>query len=334
MKPKKNSLIIIGNGFDLAHKLETSYQHFIDHFWKDVITERIGYKNRYPEKANYSSFLQIKNQLNSPNRNWSEEIKNISDNSFLQKLSDKRDLLPNWVNIENEYYQALILCKDNKQIIKLNNEFSFIQNELEKYLTKQAKKEIEPVKKVKSHLDTIFSSLMERMEPSRVMFLNFNYTKTEEIYLNNYYKTYQNKVECIHIHGELNNPQNPIIFGYGDELDDNYHDIETKNDNTYLENIKSMKYFQTRNYQKLLLFIERNIPFEIFIMGHSCGNSDRTLLNTLFQHKNCESIKVFYHQKDKSDDFTDKIMNISRNFEDKKQMRKIVEPKIDCLPMS
>jgi hypothetical protein len=31
-----NRLIIIGNGFDLAHGLTTSYKHFIDDYWKGV----------------------------------------------------------------------------------------------------------------------------------------------------------------------------------------------------------------------------------------------------------------------------------------------------------
>ena len=32
-------------------------------------------------------------------------------------------------------------------------------------------------------------------------------------------------------------------------------------------------------------------------MGHSCGTSDRTMLNTLFEHRNCVSIKPFYYEK-------------------------------------
>ncbi|RPD96775.1 hypothetical protein EGM88_10340 [Aureibaculum marinum] len=31
-----NKLIIIGNGFDLAHGLPTSYKHFLNHFWKNL----------------------------------------------------------------------------------------------------------------------------------------------------------------------------------------------------------------------------------------------------------------------------------------------------------
>ena len=42
--------------------------------------------------------------------------------------------------------------------------------------------------------------------------------------------------EIINIHGELGSRQNPIIFGYGDELDDDYKRIEKLQDNDFLEN--------------------------------------------------------------------------------------------------
>jgi hypothetical protein len=69
-------------------------------------------------------------------------------------------------------------------------------------------------------------------------------------------------------------------------------------------------------------------------MGHSCGNSDRTLLNTLFEHKNCVSIKPFYYKKeDGTDNYTEIVQNISRNFVDKKALRDRVVNKIFCQPL-
>ncbi|MGQ2984433.1 AbiH family protein [Flavobacterium sp.] len=32
-----NRLVIIGNGFDLAHGLPTGYGHFIDSYWSGII---------------------------------------------------------------------------------------------------------------------------------------------------------------------------------------------------------------------------------------------------------------------------------------------------------
>lgn len=164
--------------------------------------------------------------------------------------------------------------------------------------------------------------------PNRTLILNFNYTKTaENLYIN------EKNFEVINIHGELNNPQNPIIFGYGDELDDDYKKIEKLQDNNFLENIKSIHYHKTRNYKNLLSFIESGL-YQVFVMGHSCGNSDRTLLNTLFENENCASVKVFYRQfEDGSDDHNNLIKNISRNFNDKSRMRDVVVNWEECSPL-
>lgn len=167
----------------------------------------------------------------------------------------------------------------------------------------------------------------EYAKPKETLLLNFNYTNTTKLYSLNW------GTWSIAIHGRLNNPYNPIIFGYGDELDDHYLAIEKLQDNEFLRNIKSMWYLETRNYRRLLEFIESD-PYQVFIMGHSCGNSDRTLLNTLFEHPNCFSIKVFYHQKtEKSDDYNNIVRNISRNFNNKAAMRTIVVNHPDSWPL-
>ena len=165
--------------------------------------------------------------------------------------------------------------------------------------------------------------------PTQIVFLNFNYTNTaQKLYLDE-----ENNNEIINIHGELYNKANPMIFGYGDELDNTYKKIEELQDNNFLENIKSINYHETRNYRRLLEFIESGI-YQVFIMGHSCGNSDRTLLNTLFEHDNCASIKVYYWQQENdSDNYSDLIRNISRNFNDKPKMRDIVVNRENCSPL-
>lgn len=143
------------------------------------------------------------------------------------------------------------------------------------------------------------------------------------------------KVKGIHIHGKLKDKNNPIIFGYGDELDDDYKRIENLNDNKFLENVKSIKYLETDNYKRLLEFLETE-EYQVFIMGHSCGISDRTLLNTIFEHDNCISIKPYYYVDIETgkDNYQDIIQNISRNFTDKVKMRDRVVNKNYCKPLS
>lgn len=160
--------------------------------------------------------------------------------------------------------------------------------------------------------------------PDRMMMLNFNYTSIADSYFSRVERFSVN-----HIHGELSKPES-VVFGYGDEIDENYKKISDKNDNEYLKNIKSIKYLESPNYRNLLDFIESD-TYQIFIMGHSCGNSDRTLLNTLFEHRNCVSIKPFYHKwDDGTDNYMELVQNISRNFTDMKLMRDRVVNKTFC----
>ena len=164
--------------------------------------------------------------------------------------------------------------------------------------------------------------------PNHIMLVNFNYTSTAQMYLK------ESSIFTLnHIHGDLKEPKS-VIFGYGDELDDDYKTILNKNENKFLGKIKSIKYLEADNYRRLLSFIESE-PYQVLIMGHSCGNSDRTLLNTLFEHKNCVSIKPYYHQKGENDDnYIELVQNISRNFKDMKLMRDRVVNKTYCEPLT
>ncbi|EAS19384.1 conserved hypothetical protein [Flavobacteria bacterium BBFL7] len=171
------------------------------------------------------------------------------------------------------------------------------------------------------------------------LLLSFNYTATTNFYQHSdVYVSFPKEkpayIKPIHIHGSIHEEDdNPIIFGYGDELDDDYLDIEKLDDNRYLENIKSVKYLDRDNYKRLLEFVNSD-QYQVVIMGHSCGNSDRTLLNTLFEHDNCVSIKPYYHlKKDGSDNYSDIVRNITRNFNDKQKLRDRVVNKQYCEPL-
>jgi hypothetical protein len=176
-----------------------------------------------------------------------------------------------------------------------------------------------------SFVESLFSRILQ---PDKTIILDFNYTNTTSIYERGHGDT-----EIIHIHGELNNERNRMIFGYGDELGEDYKKIEDLEENELLKNVKSIRYQDTNNYRKLMEYVDSDI-YEIFIMGHSCGNSDRTMLNTLFEHENCISIKPFYYQKDQdTDNYSDIVRNISRNFTNKPSMRSKVVNKTLCKPL-
>lgn len=167
----------------------------------------------------------------------------------------------------------------------------------------------------------------DMLYPDRIMLLNFNYTNTADFYFPDHPSFILNN-----IHGKLTKPEN-VIFGYGDESDDEYKKLQKINDNEYLRHIKTNRYLETPNYRDLLSFIESG-PFQVVIMGHSCGLSDRTMLNTLFEHKNCVSIKPYYYVNEQGkDNYLDIVQNISRNFTNPQLMRDRVVNKTFCEPL-
>ena len=164
--------------------------------------------------------------------------------------------------------------------------------------------------------------------PDRIMLLNFNYTKTADMYM----PVDEHHFPINHIHGHLDNPDS-VIFGYGDELDNKYQEISSLNNNELLKNIRSIRYLEDVNYRNVLEFVE-SAPYQIYIMGHSCGTSARTLLNTLFEHPNCVSIKPFYYQNDEGqDNYIEIVQNISRYFSNAQKMRDRVVNKTFCQPL-
>lgn len=287
-------------------------------------------------------------------------------NNFFLKINNQINI-EKWVDIENLYYNQLkIITKDGslksnekkQQVVLLNKEFEQVKNLLEKYLKEKVEEQYDftlyrdnPVQDIllpelinrfdeKEFLNEFQNSdqlyVKEFLQKAKknydltTFFLNFNYTKLVQEYFNGFAYTKQ----INYIHGKLNDSINKVNFGFGDEMDDDYKMIENIDDNEYLRNFKSFQYLQSSNYKRLLDFVESDRKFQVYIMGHSCGLSDRTMLNTIFEHPNCISIKVFYHQKeDGTDNYTEIIQNISRHFNKKKLMREKIVNKTLCQPL-
>ena len=372
-----NRLIIIGNGFDLAHGLKTSYKDFINWYWEQRIDNFVYNNNpelkdclctvyitKECEFQSWSSFAShnsyFKNHDNTRNCTGLELFQFIKENRkyftvhptpFFERITNSIET-KGWVDIENEYYELLkknagelYLCK------RLNNQLDFLREKLAEYLNSLPKCKrngkihnlitdifdssdfaISSSKIARDNIHGNFSLRTDQIrhnpeefskwKPHQIMLLSFNYTNTIKLY-ENYNISYN------YIHGELSKP-NEMIFGYGDELDKGYNDLRDRNENELLKYIKSVKYLETGHYRDVLNFIE-SAPFQVFIMGHSCGNSDRTLLNTVFEHENCVSIKPFYYVKpDGTDTYLELVQNISRDFTNPKLFRDRVVNKEQC----
>lgn len=304
-----NTLFIIGNGFDLAHNLKTSYTDFIK--W--------AVKQKYGDKKNQTKLFNIPSAYRNGNFNLflrsvlDNKIESSSPNYTSLILKDiLKDLtLNNWCDIEEKYYSFLSSINKDKtnryyQLIEtLNKDFELIKTELETYLTEQ-----KAIVNIKSY-ESLFSSLTSKTS----LILNFNYTNTlQDLY------SKEIEGEIIHIHGQLNNEDNPIIFGYAAN-DEESNLLLDKNNNEYLRNIKRFAYNRTSSETKLKEYLQKNQNIHIIILGHSIGISDKLVLKQTLNNENIESIRIFYY-KDYNGYFNTQV-NLQRIMRDNSKFSKL-----------
>lgn len=401
-----NRLIIIGNGFDLAHGMKTKYKDFVNGYLEQEIGKHRGSQSPKKTEDKLMSIIPSKDSVDmlrdeyNDNLTPKQNLDKVRACGYEVKLSPFFETIieeienKNWVDIEYAYYEYLRdicnkpeLSKEevSEKIDELNEEMKCITSELVKYLqlqneeyenTEEAEMILEIIRPLRSQEMAVSaekywkefvvqrennSTYQDRTKyfrdndfyvelkyksddgtdvyklfPEKVFLLNFNYTTYIEpkfdIILPDLPVVSFDKDQLVcHIHGDLND-ENSIIFGYGDDSDEMYKKLLDKNDNRFLENDKTVKYLGSARYRNFLGFIE-SAPFQVCIMGHSCGISDRTLLNTIFQHENCVSIKPYFYKNGDNNDYYEIIKNISRCFDDKKLMRDRVVNKEFCEPL-
>lgn len=137
-----NRIVLIGNGFDLAHGLPTGYVDFINNYWEDFHCHVLNGYAQYllkhfgvaPIKSYSDNFADLKvinkgsdeiteftvtdNEQNAFNEwcrfindynqvgRFTESLQLTFKNPFWKHISAQASL-ENWVDIENEYFQSL-----------------------------------------------------------------------------------------------------------------------------------------------------------------------------------------------------------------------------------
>jgi hypothetical protein len=358
-----NNLVIIGNGFDLAHGLKTSYSDFILWYYNNALKLALAngvYEDdlikvdasRSPFVATFS--MNSIDELDLTLSRAKYQLSNKSD--FFSTLRRKWDNRK-WVDIETLYYEELVKIHNGLKrsimqneikdwentLISLNKSLNCLKYRLSEYLATIQTDTVVVNKAISASIDLIMESvnIRENKNPfikPKVCFLNFNYTSTISKYLVKY-KTEDYNYEVLNIHGNLNNVDS-IIFGYGDMMDPHYEHLENTNDNQFLDHIKHFYYLQLEEYHKLIRFIESGnsggkLGYHVNIMGHSCGISDRVLLNRIFSPVTCHKINIFYYKMpDGKDDFFEKTQNISRHFnKEHKRNMEIINNKAKSSPL-
>jgi hypothetical protein len=397
-----NKLIIIGNGFDLAHGLPTSYKDFllwlINDLFKGVSVENpnvetplfsVIYSGEQPTvdeipPAKFDDIDEFYKYISKPQDVYpkskfinGEQTKCTRAISLYFRSLCNYILNQRWVDVEINYYKNLLNTYSSsndkvwkiKTVIELNKSIDFIKVKLIDYLNTH-----DYINKYNEGFAELFNAFLEPEEnkneyektfqdvinahdielakiQSNVQILNFNYTPTIENYLKQgmlklsingvdqesmkFSEAYPYLVQLNYIHGTINDDKSRIVFGYGDETDKHYKELEDKNENCWLDHMKSFSYLKTSNYKYLFDFLSEG-DFEVHVMGHSLGISDRLLFNHIFEHDNFQKVQLYYYEKPNgTNDFYERTQELSRHFKDdaKHKMRLKVVPFNESQPL-
>ncbi|WP_233901382.1 AbiH family protein, partial [Tenacibaculum piscium] len=164
-----------------------------------------------------------------------------------------------------------------ERIDALNLDFQEIKEALKKYL----KDKIKPTR------NTSVSNSFENhfIDRKNVSFINFNYTNTIERYTNS--SLGRNN---IHIHNSLSED---IIFGYGDDTDEMYQQMKASKNNNFLKYFKTFDYLKSKNYRKVLNQLATfKDGYDVLVIGHSLGGTDKTILKTILDDDSCQNIEL------------------------------------------
>ena len=282
------NLFLIGNGFDLAHKMKTAYSDFreflIDRYdlTEDMINTLPDIPYPYTDHDGGECYepasvaLAIVQMLDATNgyiwKDIEAELGNLDFGTFL----DDYGLYANEDEDENFYKNNYYRNEDNA-----NNLCRAL-----KLIPEYFKSWVDTIKIAKSPI----LDFQNMIDCKNDLFLTFNYTETLE-------KLYKVSKIC-HIHGTKNNE---IYFGHGSD----YPDVDNiqrlwfgaENSIEYLHHClqkdTERAYRNNFNFFKNLYYLSQSSNINIYSYGFSFSDVDRIYLENIFRNIDTTNT-VFY----------------------------------------
>lgn len=293
-------LFIIGNGFDLAHDLETSYYDFRNYLNEENWTFLSSLESMYglSEGAwiDHASDDMIRSVFeNGLWREFENNLSNIDETILYNGQDMELGLEGGDIGVEDtlDYYWE--------------NQYEFIR-ELNEYL-------INWVEQIDiSDIDKRTDFIIERNDDK---FITFNYTLVlEEIYN-------INKENVLHIHGSIDENDDSPIIGHGDkEKVNEMREIAREAKECFNEKKYSI-YNAVANYCERTLkdvdeFLLMNRSFfnnlnevdEIYVIGHSLGDVDMPYFNEILRNVGDNTRwYVHYHRAEDEENYRETLIN-------------------------
>ncbi len=289
-------LVIIGNGFDRAHGLKTSYSEFIEY----LVRESINHNEKVRNELFDVGFMKTEEKDYAFIRKNFDKLAHTKNEDQSGRIRFKNRLLcgmmmnsfsSDWFNVEDYYFNAICgASASNKEINyigTINEDFEQIKNWLENYL-------VTLIENQTINLNKRFETIFQGGFPESLLIVNFNYTPVANMYMPLLRQVNNKKI--IHIHGELKSDENPIIFGHGDDVNTNYTRLINQPNRFFVKNFKRLLYKNWDTYDQIRDFINDRQDYEVYSIGHSLGVSDKTLLSEILNNQKVYRIKLFYHK--------------------------------------
>ena len=308
-------ILILGNGFDLAHGLKTRYVDFLNYCQEKYSTTRnVGVDNKNNFLLNN---VWVKHFINKKitGDKWIDLEKEIYN--VIAKLST----LPYFQNgVSHERYNniAFIVQKDYKNFNfdgsknYFKNSDTFVTRESHYVLIKDFIDFLytqlrDFVKEFERYLKEEISSKIEnapkynlRINSKCVSLLNFNYTDTcEQIYKINFnYNNWGIKTKAVYIHGKINGGDDCNLVLGTQSFNNEQIPVEF---NIFKKHQQRHRYGTIETYQELLNEIKypQKIYTPVFhIIGHSLDESDHNILRHILLANKKSVIKIYYHDEE------------------------------------
>lgn len=318
------NVLVIGNGFDIAHGLYTKYIDFYNfcNAIKRVLNDKkdIAIREDIKEELLRSEFMKstanIINNKKIVNDDMLEKMINICKNNYWLNCIEERNLSndTHWCDIEGviadeisklsyvakKYDGARVNARALNESKEIINIYQHVMNYASKsYSFKTSvclfkEKLLSDLNDLTWMLEIYLSKFLNRKSKTYKFFetlnidyiINFNYTDT-------YNKLYKKNIPTHFIHGKIRNNDKDamnMVFGIGDSINED--------DNNY-EFIEFQKYYQRiiyktgNNYAK---WLDNNEIMNIFIFGHSVNEVDGDIIKRLITRK-YTNIYIYYYDQ-------------------------------------
>lgn len=326
-------ILILGNGFDLAHGLKTRYTDFLDYWKRDKNVENVWLKhfvNR--QKQLGDKWIDLEKEIYNVIKKIDGNLKNMQlqynykDEPILKLYSFQKgctDGTFDLTNINKELTFVHDIETDEKEYVK-------IENDIPKYYLKTYKGMINFLyDQLRDFTKQFNNYLLLKVLPTisnskynfglsldkEIRVLNFNYSDTFERLYNPI--NIHSRHKYIYVHGKVcdSNDFNLILGtkSFYNNLPNDLREEINVEFNVFKKHNQRHRYGTIEDYQDLLKELKdkrRTIEPTFHVIGHSLDEADHNILRHIFGVKDNSTIKIYYHNQETLERLINNITDI------------------------